>query len=644
MLFGLTLCLALVVIMLNGLAFRLSPDHTTIDVGVWRDQATVERFYEPEADAHGITYRWSRGTSSLRLGGPATNSPASVALHLGGLPPGSIEPHQLMLQLDAKPWLSLALPDQPRHYRLLLPPASLATGELRLGLVSSTSSTSADPRPVGVRVDAVELHWQAGWHLPAPLMIGAQIGIGLLWVVGAWRIGLGRISTTILVTGLLIVLAASAALAPELVKPYYERLLGATLVGTVLLWGIHAIMLRTDPTISPGLRRTLLLILWLGLAVRLSGALYPLSFAHDLNIHIRRLHAIQQGALVVLDRPSEFAGQTVVIVPAIYLLISPLTLGLSRVVAIQGLTALVDALTPLLVGLLALRLKLSEEAALIAAALSVVLPIQITALYWGFVPQVIGQVMALLLLMCIVGPPPQSALSRAAAVVLVFLVLLSHPGVLLLSAACLGLFFLPGLWGQIHTLLPDRAPLRPAATDEDRQHWRTWMLIGLGGATLALLLQYTEVARTMLGGLASPTEAPNELVGTLLAQGDRLQQIWVGLKTSFAPIPLVVVAAGCGALLWQTRQRARLLVVAWLSSALLFLGIDLLTGQQVRYGYFSVPLVCVGLAALISALPTKGLRHIAGILLVSLVWIAGLSLWAASIYGGVKPSLNPLTH
>jgi hypothetical protein len=123
-----------------------------------------------------------------------------------------------------------------------------------------------------------------------------------------------------------------------------------------------------------------------------------------------------------------------------------------------------------------------------------------------------------------------------------------------------------------------------------------------------------------------------------------LSQIWVGLQASFAPLSVVLVVLGLTYLLWRTHGHRRLLSVAWAGSALLFFGVDLVAGIQVRYGYFIAPLACVGVAALTEGLQSRLAGRLVTLALLGLVAAAGVSLWVAGAFFGVRPSVNPLTH
>jgi hypothetical protein len=271
---------------------------------------------------------------------------------------------------------------------------------------------------------------------------------------------------------------------------------------------------------------------------------------------------------------------------------------------------------------------------------------QFVALYWGFVKQIVGNALSLLLLAIAAGPPPRRRAGWLATGLLALITFLTHNGVLLLIGICLGLFVAlgwaarllapaPGSWGR---------RLRQAWAGPDAAGWRGWLAVLVGAALAALAIQYADALRLMVGGMLDGSTATTDGTSQLTDRAALLNQIWVGLDASFAPLPLALVAAGLGALLWRTSGQRRLLAVAWAATALLFLAVDVASGLQVRYGYFVAPLACAGVAALAEPI----LRHPAGRAaawaLAALVLAAGLSAWLGGALAGVKISVNAMTH
>lgn len=637
------LALAAFVFVTNLAAYRLRPAAFTLDIGARADRAAVAGMHGPELDSVGNSYRWTNGNATLTLYGPATRAPATVALTLGWLPPGAETPRAVELSLDGVPWTTLAAPNQPRRYALLLPPHSLADGVARLGIASQAAAIPPDERPVGVRLDGATLSWSGGdWPMPAPIVLIAQLGLGLIWLTLARLLGVGQLAAAGVALALVGALVTQAALAPHLAALWQGRLLGAGLTSGIVMWGASRIVPRAAPEASRAFVNGLLLITLAALMVRLAGALYPLFFSHDLLVNSGRLRNVQLGILTLFDRPSEFSRNIAVVSPTAFILAAPLTLIGDRTFALQFLCALLDGLTPLLVGLLALRLGLKERAALLAAGLIALLPMHLTALYWGFVKQIVGQWLTLLFFVVVAGPPPRRTLGWVAASALCAVNFLIHPGGLLLSGITMGLFVLLELWPLLAR--SRRAPGGGLWSIFGDQPATGWLLVLLGASAVGLAVQYIEAARLMVGGLLDGSTATPDSTNQMSDTGARLWQIWVGLNASFAPLPLLLALAGPAVLLWRLRGHRRSLVIAWLASALLFLLVDIVTGQQVRYGYYTAPLVCAGVAALVEPLLPRPIGRAAAWGLAALVIVAGLLLWSDAIFLGVKPTVNPLTH
>lgn len=637
--------LAALVLAANLAAYQLRPRGFTLDVGTRPDRAAVAGFHGGEQDAAGATYRWTDGDAVLSLYGPAVRGPALLALELGWLPPGAAAPRALDLRLDGAAWASLAAPDQPRRYTLLLPPGALADGVAHLGLRSEAAATPPDRREVGVRVDAAAIRWPAeALPLPVPAVLAAQVGLGLIWLALARLLGVGALPAAAVAAAVVGGLAAQAALQPHLAALWQPRALGAGLAAGAVIWGAALVLPRAEPGASRAFVNGLLLITLAALIIRLIGVLYPLFFAHDLLVNSGRLRKVQLGDLTLFDRPSEFSRRVAVVSPTAFILAAPFSLLGDRRFALQFSYALLDGLTPLLVGLLALRLGLRERGALLAAALVALLPMQLTALYWGFVKQIVGQWLTLLFFVVVAGPAPRGRAGWAAATVLCAVNFLIHPGGLLLAGITMGVFLLIGLWPRMRDLAAGRVAPRALLAGDEVALYRGWLLALLGASALALAVQYLDAARLMVGGLLDGSTATGDSTNQQSDTAARLWQIWVGLNASFEPLPLLLVAAGLAALLWRARGHGRALVVGWLVSAALFLMVDIATGQQVRYGYYSAPIVCAGVAALLEPILPRRLGRVAAWGLAALVVVAGLALWGAAIGYGVKPTVNPLTH
>jgi hypothetical protein len=372
--------------------------------------------------------------------------------------------------------------------------------------------------------------------------------------------------------------------------------------------------------------------------------------SHDWYIHEDRLRLFQYGSILLFDKPAEFSNRVAIVPPAFYVLVAPFTLFTSDTVPpIQGFYAFLDGASVLLLALLVRQIGGSARAARLALLLLALLPIQFTALWWGFGPQVIGQALFLLLALLIArGPLPGRGLWLAAGA-LFTVIILTHNGVALLGGFCMAGYVALAWWFR----------------GRERGGWRGWLLVMLASGAVALLLLYIDVVALQLRGVSSNerlsfTEGDifrvKYTLGSLCASFQPLSplcdQYLVGTEAASVPpqvgvtlLSLLLPLASLGMLLHHTRGRHRWLVNSWLGSAGLFFAVDMAFGLQVRYAYFIVPLVCAGLALLLDRLMARHrLAWLVAACLLALVAFAGLALWYAGVVPALKPSLRLLTH
>jgi hypothetical protein len=616
----------------NLLSVWLQGSQHQLAVGFRADRYFVENFFDQEEDEQGTRYRWSREQSALVFADLPAVARASLRLEVGGIPGSAEQPRMLALTVDEQPWLTLPITAQQRRYMLLLPPDALRDGDLRVGLRSATSQLEPDPRALGVRLDGVTLGWAAGaWVLPTWHTLLAQWAIVLAALAGAWRLGLARRDLLVLAAGLVLLLAWMTGYDPFVAATWQQRLLVASLGLLLLAWSCfpHLAALLPNHAAQPAAARAELRLL-LGLTVlvvgvRLLGALYPTFDSHDWYIHEERLLTFQFGSLLLFDKPAEFSRQVAIVPPAFYVLVAPLTLLTTNTVpTTQGLYALLDGCSVLLLALFVRQLGGSPRAARLALLVLAFLPIQFTALWWGFGPQVIGQALILLLLVFVAHQRPLPPLLWVVAGVVFLVLILVHNGVALLGGAWLaGYVALAWLLGR-----------------RERWRWLGWGAVAFGSALLALLLLYSEVVALQLQGVSN-----NDRLAFTDEDVFRVWWTWGSLYASFQPLNLLLPLASLAVLLTQARAAQRWLVAAWLASAGAFFAVDMAFGLQVRYAYFVVPLVSAGLGLLLDRLIA---RHRLGWLvagcLLALIIFAGLSLWYEGVVLADKPSLRPLTH
>lgn len=652
------LLLLLALLVANILSLQLAGNTHSIEIGFRADRHFVQGFFDQEEDAATLRYRWTRAESALLIDHFVAAPAPRLILNIGGIPAPAETPRLVYVTVDGTPWTTLAILPGARTYTLLLPPATLQDGDLRVEMSSITSRVPPDRRDLGIRLDRATLSWPAGaLALPTWQTLLAQWAVVLCVSAIAWRLGFSWHSTLPIVGGLVFLLAAQTGYNPFVAAEWQYRLLLAAVVVLIVIWGSYPLLARllpsydSDPQQAQADLRGLLLLTLLALGVRLFFALYPTFDSHDWYIHEERLWDFQFGSILLFDKPAEFSNRIAIVPPAFYLLVAPLTLFTTDTVpTTHGLFSLLDGLSVLLLGIFVRQLGGSNRAAWLALLIMALLPIQFTALWWGFGPQVIGQALFLLLVVFVGHRGGLPLLFWVVAGVLFSVIMLVHNGVALLAG-----FWLAGYVAL--TWLFER---------QQRERWLGWTVIAFGSALVALVMLYSDVVALQLRGVSS-----NERLAFTEEDIFRVKYTLGSLCSSFRPLIVfpcdqylagtnpatvlpqigitllssVLVLAALGWLLYQARGLYRWLILAWLGSATLFFAVDLAFGLQVRYAYFSVPLVCAGLGLLLDRL---WIRHRLGWLLalciVGLVGLAGLTLWYEGVVPALKPSLRALTH
>ena len=145
-----------------------------------------------------------------------------------------------------------------------------------------------------------------------------------------------------------------------------------------------------EPCFDPRGARVLWGIALAAAALRLLGVLSPGFEAHDLDVQTRQFTGVIRGLIFLTVHVHEWAGALTFYPPSPYLLLLPLlTVIPSTAVVLQAGAAVLDAAGALLLALIARQLGASQRVALLAALLLAVLPVQFTALWWGFITNVI---------------------------------------------------------------------------------------------------------------------------------------------------------------------------------------------------------------------------------------------------------------
>jgi uncharacterized membrane protein len=400
-----------------------------------------------------------------------------------------------------------------------------------------------------------------------------------------------------------------------------------------------------------GNARLLSLIVLAGVALRLLGSLAPGYVAHDLDVQSEQFIDTGRGLLFFTVHSHEYGKGASFYPPGPYVLMLPLLTLLPTAAALHVGVALVDAIGPLLLALLALRLGAGQRAAVIAAALLSMLPISLTALWWGFMTNSAGQVLLLLFLLTLLSyeerPTTRAALFLAVATALA---ILSHVGVLLQLGLLLALLVV-GDWGfaigdyrrkrgapskQLSAVSNLRSPISNLQ----------WVLPILAGAAVVGLLYLSVVLPPML------VEAQWVFAGREAIPPDKLARDRAYIVGAMPPalsrglVGVTALLALPGlALLWRgaPSRLGRGLLLAWALTPLIFFAVDVTFILQVRYIFFVAPLCCLAAAAVLARLPGRAGRA-AAFAPVCLVFAVGTALWLNGSIAAIKPSLLPLTH
>src|SRR5215213_9695662 len=165
--------------------------HQQIDIGSASDDGAVLNFHEAETSTSnpGLTFRWSKGASEVRLWTLGRDAMAILTLRM--FPPDG-EPRSVALSAGGQPLGTVMLAPGARVYRALL--RSPGDQELAIGIASATQIRSKDSRGVVVGLDRIALDRLPGAYtfgllrelwlaplLPAGLLLLALVGLLLGW-------------------------------------------------------------------------------------------------------------------------------------------------------------------------------------------------------------------------------------------------------------------------------------------------------------------------------------------------------------------------------------------------------------------------------------------------------------------------------
>jgi hypothetical protein len=652
------LAVVVVAVGLAALAYQRQP---TLDLAIGdetSDKGVVRNFYADERREDGYRYRWTRGTSWLAL--PAWGpGPYRLTIEMGA--PLNPRPSVTLL-LNEVVLAEQALTGDFRPYTYEVPAALVASGDLTLTFRAATFSPPNDRRTLGVVVHRVTLEpTTTRPYRPPTGGLAAVAGLALLayatlaaagW---AWRVSLaGAVGLAAAMAGLLV--WARPLLVPVLGELGWigGLALGLTLLGRLGLAGLARWPRLRLPA---GERAWLLTIVAAALLPRLAATFHPQMDIIDLGFHVNRYtDVVERGMIFLKIRSAEWGGRETTYSPTAYLAMAPLGWLIDDKHRMMRIfTVLLETSRALLVFALARWVAGGGRAALLATTLFVSLPLAAIVFSWGITSNLFGEwwATALLLTLTVGWRRLTRPAVAALAVVVATLALLSHPGVLLLTAAWLGLLSGGAIAGWLWRRWRGRA-----APGDGRTVAAVALVTVLAGV-LAVALFYRVDAAMMLeqgsatigqrlsGAPAAATGQPRRwrVSGSVddrslgmaaryvtdwrqvPLEGARgyLQEAWAYYW--FWPLPAAVVGwlllGGTG-----RGRRFRWLTLAWAAAAALFALVGLTINLYVRYMLFLLPVVCVLAGVALDRLAGRGRAGLAlTALLIAGALAGGLWFW-----------------
>ncbi len=630
-------------------------------------------------------YRWTQPDFTLELPGLG-QQPFTLTMSLSGSRPTDQPPAVVTITVGAagqeRPLARFSPEARLREYSFLIPASTLDNGDLRVVVSSDGFHPSSDNRDLGLIFNRARLTPApgGGFILP-PLHISLWLALALaLLLLGLARLGWGN--RTLMAGGLLFALASGLWLAFDRlfltsVAPYLWQALLAAYIGLLIADYILRLLRQyrgelANPAASPADRpwsvaavRWLLTIFFAAFAIRLGGQLHPQIMVVDLYFHVHRLEDVLRGTLLFRTFASESGGHTTFYLPTTYVPLAPFSwlFGSSEAglaMAARIFAVALDCSAIFLVATIG-RLAASQRAGIGAAYLYVSVPIGILPFSWGIVTNIFGQYVLLWLLALLVSgvpefaahPHPSKARWRPSWQIILFLffltiALLSHPGVVPLTIASLGLPTLA--WGL-------------SALRRQRQWHGVVALVGVGvlAALLAFGFYYRNTISATISDLAAMQQNQTPKGGGPITNVPFVRNVggavndpsigltphlvytpgqWLGegiiglFKEAWGYFAAWPIFAAFGfALLWGKRKSsapaARLfgLMLVWVAVACIFAAIGLLANLYVRYALYLLPMVALGGGIMLAQLWRESWGRPIALLLGGFTVAAGLLLW-----------------
>lgn len=404
-----------------------------VDIGGGYDTPFVANYFKREGLGEGeTTYRWADAYSAIRLPGVGIGN-ASVQLQLSA--PGSpMLPLPAVVHLNGVAVETISITAQSAPYTITVPPSLIAaggdggwSGDLIVYLRADSAPRAGDNRAVAFQADFARLTWGDGFVMPAPWqLLWLTIGLLLLYSLmrrldlGTRLAAIGSVVYVLVVAGLLVFFRLG-------VTSYSDGFVAAMAITHLALWPAGWLLGWTMKHVglasTSRLRGVLLGAFAATLAIKLGGLYHPLAFVVDAEFHLTRIQEVAKDFWLYYSPPGlalrvmpEGDWRTRAIIPYspfFYMINVPFTwlpLPLDKVV--YAVSALFDAVRPMLIAFIALRFGWGERVAGYAATLFAFIPATFLWQQWGNWPTNLSLTLTLLFVAQLTGSWP--ALNRRA--------------------------------------------------------------------------------------------------------------------------------------------------------------------------------------------------------------------------------------
>lgn len=553
---GLVVCAGLAML----LAYQVRPTYPVSMDRTFDRHYLTDGWHQTEVGEQ-FPFRWMSGYATVKF--PAIGrQPLKLVMHMGT---SGVDPKpEKQVRVMARGALVAVFNVRNGIARYEAPVApelvSRATGDLDLLVTTDSFEPPGDRRQLGVIVAglAIEPEGSAGLILPPffhtlyVALIGLLLYAILLMLGVDRRISLGAGVAAILVMSLVYGFARPA------IAFYTGDLLLAVAISFVALAIAQPLVTRLyrragmrDFHPRSGQGSVLFGLFAFGLVIAMSGILYPQSEPHDFGFHLHRFQEVQAGNLFFENYVVSGVGQGFY-PPAMYVLLLPFSLLMRDPTNLVMLApALFGFSAVFLIYYLARRYMSSYRyAAIFAAALYVVLPVNLLVIWWAHETNLFGMVVLLATVTCTLESYERihKPLVWLGLATLTFVLLLSHPGVLVWSVLLLS------------ALVAAFLALRRFAGNGT---YRSVLLVAGAYATAALVafvLYYSRYVGTF-GQVALERGEEVDISETLGTIGD-IGRMLAGLRLAFyhgvlgdyGLIPLLLVPVGLW-LLFRKRSR-----------------------------------------------------------------------------------------